>query len=252
MTFSEAAMIMMSGGKSAVIKPLTVTKNGTYEKLAGTDGYSPVYVTVPDRYDEGHQDGYTQGYSDGYTDGEEAVKAKIQSKTITANGTYSAAADGLDGFNPVIVNVPDRYNEGYIDGYADGTANGEYIFPDGTEYANIVEIVGGDTVTDHTTGYGFKVVVEDSGDRRNLSMCVVDAKGNVVETLTGGMNMPLSSQAYVSHIEIKQETGNWWYAEVTMRYYDKGMWKTWILTTGVTTKLANFGASGHQMGVRNN
>ena len=248
MTFSEAAMIMMSGGKSVVIKPLTVTKNGTYEKLAGTDGYSPVYVTVPDRYEEGYQNGYTQGYSDGYTDGEEAVKAKIQSKTITANGTYSAATDGLDGFDPVIVNVPDRYEEGYID----GQENGEYIFPDGTEYPDIIKIVGGDTVTDHTTGYGFKVVVEDSGDRRNLSMCVVDTKGNVVETLTGGLNTPLYWQAYVSHIEIKQETGNWWYAEVTMRYYDDDMWNTWILTTGATTKLANFGASGHQMGVRNN
>ena len=252
MTFSEAAMIMMSGGKSAVIKPLTVTKNGTYEKLAGTDGYSPVYVTVPDRYDEGHQDGYTQGYSDGYTDGEgageEAVKVKIQSKTITANGTYSAATDGLNGFDPVIVNVPDRYEEGYID----GQKNGEYIFPDGTEYPDIIEIVGGDTVTDHTTGYGFKVVVEDSGDRRHLSMCVVDVKGNVVETLTGGMDTPLYWQAYVSHIEIKQETGNWWYAEVTMRYYDDDMWNTWILTTSTTTKLANFGVSGHQMGVRNN
>lgn len=248
MTFSEAAMIMMSGDKSAVIKPLTVTKNGTYEKLAGTDGYSPVYVTVPDRYDEGHQDGYTQGYSDGYTDGEEAVKAKIQSKTITANGTYSAATDGLDGFDPVIVNVPDRYEEGYID----GQKNGEYIFPDGTEYPDIIKIVGGDTVTDHTTGYGFKVVVEDIGDRRHLSMCVVDAKGNVVETLTGGMDTPLYWQAYVSHIEIKQKTGNWWYAEVTMRYYDDDMWNTEILTTGTTTKLANFGASGHQMGVRNN
>lgn len=248
MTFSEAAMIMMSGGKSAVIKPLTVTKNGTYEKLAGTDGYSPVNVTVPDRYDEGYQDGYTQGYSDGYTDGEEAVKAKIQSKTITANGTYSAATDGLDGFDPVIVNVPDRYEEGYID----GQENGEYIFPDGTEYPDIIEIVGGDTVTDHTTGYGFKVVVEDSGDRRNLSMCVVDTKGNVVEKLTGGRNVPLSWQAYASHIEIKQKTGNWWYAEVTIKYYYNDTWKTMTVTTGTTTKLANFGASGHQMGVRNN
>lgn len=252
MTFSEAAMIMMLGSKSAVIMPLTVTKNGIYGTPAGTDGYSPVNVTVPDRYDEGHQDGYTQGYSDGYTDGEEAVKAKIQSKTITANGTYSAATDGLDGFDPVIVDVPDRYDEGYADGYADGTANGEYIFPDDTEYANIVEIVGGDTVTDHTTGYGFKVVVEDSGDRRKFSMCVVDTKGNVVEKLTGGQDVPLSWQAYVTHIEIKQGTGAWGYAEVTIRYYNNDTWKTMTVETGVTRTLAKFGASGHQMGVRNN
>lgn len=64
MTFSEAAMIMMSGGKSAVIEPLMVTVNGKYEVPEGTDGYNPVNVSVPDRYDEGYQDGYADGYSD--------------------------------------------------------------------------------------------------------------------------------------------------------------------------------------------
>ena len=236
MTFSEAAMIMMSGGSPAVIQPIIITENGKYEAPEGTDGYNPINVSVPDRYDEG------------YADGEAAVKAKIQSKTITANGTYSAATDGLDGFDPVIVNVPDRYEEGYID----GQENGEYIFPDGTEYPNIIEIVGGDTVTDHTTGYGFKVFVEDTDDRRKFSMCVVDAKGNVVQTLTGGQNMPLSWQAYVTHIEIKQGTGAWGYAEVTIKYYSNDTWKTMTVKTGTTKKLANFGASGHQMGVRNN
>lgn len=250
MTAEEAAWIMMSGGKKPVLQSIAITQYGDYEIKApeGVDGYNPIHVNLKDRYDEGHQEGYDEGYADG----EAAVKAKIQSKTITANGTYSAATDGLDGFDPVIVNVPDRYDEGYADGYADGTANGEYIFPDGTEYANIVEIVGGDTVTDHTTGYGFKVVVEDSGDRRKFSMCVVDTKGNVVEELTGGQNMPLSDQPYVARIEIKQEIGNWWYAEVTIKYYDNDMWNTRTVKTGTTTKLANFGASGHQMGVRNN
>lgn len=243
---TEALCSGTSNSKKPVLQSIAITQYGDYEIKApeGVDGYNPIHVNLKDRYDEGHQEGYDEGYADG----EAAVKAKIQSKTITANGTYSAATDGLDGFDPVIVNVPDRYEEGYID----GQENGEYIFPDGTEYPDIIEIVGGDVVTDHTTGYGFKVVVKDSGDRRNMSMCVVDAKGNVVETLTGGQNMPLSWQAYVTHIEIKQEIGNWWYAEVTMRYYDNDMWKTSTLTTGTTTKLANFGASGHQMGVRNN
>ena len=139
MTFSEAAMIMMSSG-GANIQSLTVTQNGRYDAPAGVDGFAPVDVNVPDRYDEG------------YTDGEAAVKAKIQSKTITKNGTYYAAADGLygfnpvnvnvkakiqsktitkngtyyaaddglDGFDPVNVNVPDNYDEGYDKGYEYG------------------------------------------------------------------------------------------------------------------------------------
>ena len=64
MTFAEAARIMMSGGKSAVIEPLMATVNGKYEAPEGTDGYNPVNVSVPDRYDEGYQDGYADGYSD--------------------------------------------------------------------------------------------------------------------------------------------------------------------------------------------
>ena len=122
MTFAEAAMIMMSGG--ANIQPLTVTQNGRYDAPAGADGYNPIDVNVPDRYDEGYKDGYDAGYKDGYdegyTDGEAAVKAKIQSKTITKNGTYYAADDGLDGFGPVNVNVPDNYDDGYDKGYEDG------------------------------------------------------------------------------------------------------------------------------------
>ena len=244
--FAGYLLGLEEGGKNPVLQSIAITQYGDYEIKApeGVDGYNPIHVNLKDRYDEGHQEGYDEGYADG----EAAVKAKIQSKTITANGTYSAATDGLDGFDPVIVNVPDRYEEGYID----GQENGEYIFPDGTEYPDIIEIVGGDTVTDHTTGYGFKVVVDDTDDRRKFSMCVVDTKGNVVEKLTGGQNMPLSDQPYVARIEIKQETGNWWYAEVTIRYYDNDMWKTMTVETGTTTKLANFGASGHQMGVRNN
>ena len=119
MTFAEAAMIMMSGG-GANIQPLTVTQNGRYNAPAGVDGYNPVDANVPDRYDEGHKDGYDEGY----VDGEAAVKAKIQSKTITKNGTYYASDDGLDGFDPVNVNVPDNYDEGYKDGYDDGYLDG--------------------------------------------------------------------------------------------------------------------------------
>lgn len=125
MTFAEAAMIMMSGG-GANIQSLTVTQNGLHNAPAGVDGYNPVDVNVPDRYDEGYKDGYDEGskdgYDEGYVDGEAAVKAKIQSKTITKNGTYYAADDGLDGFDPVNVNVPDNYDDGYLDGFESAMA----------------------------------------------------------------------------------------------------------------------------------
>ena len=109
MSFIAGYLLGLEDGGGANIQPLSVTENKEYNAANyGCDGFNPVDVNVPDRYDEGYKDGSKDGYDEGYADGEAAVKAKIQSKTITANGTYTAAADGLDGFDPVIVNVPDR------------------------------------------------------------------------------------------------------------------------------------------------
>lgn len=140
MTFSEAAMIMMSGGNSN-IQPLSITANGSYEASKDVAGYNPVIVNVPtDAVTEGISittngtytpskgvDGYNpvivnvdDKYDEGYADGEAAVKAKIQSKIITVNGVYYASKDDLDGFDPINVQVPDKYQDGYDKGYSDG------------------------------------------------------------------------------------------------------------------------------------
>ena len=81
MTFAEAAMIMMSGGR-ANIQSLTVTQNGQYNAPEGVSGFNPVIVNVP------------------------VSKPVIRSLTVTRNGRYDAADYGCDGFNPVIVNNP--------------------------------------------------------------------------------------------------------------------------------------------------
>lgn len=108
-------------GGGIIISALSVTENGPYNADDyGCDGFDPVDVNVPDRYDEGYKDGLKDGYDDGYADGEAAVKAKIQPLSVTENGTYIAADYGLDGFDPVNVNVPDNYDDGYDKGYEDG------------------------------------------------------------------------------------------------------------------------------------
>ena len=73
-SFEEGICIGMLFGvggntKKPIIKPLSVTKNGKYTAPSGVDGYSPVDVEVPDRYDEGFNDGYDDGYTDGFDDG---------------------------------------------------------------------------------------------------------------------------------------------------------------------------------------
>ena len=87
MTFVEAARIMMSDGRVPVIKPLTVTENGLYTAPNGVDGYSPVSVGVPDRYDEGYQKGYDDGYNDGYKDGFQYASDIINGNTTPQEET---------------------------------------------------------------------------------------------------------------------------------------------------------------------
>lgn len=111
-----------SGDKSAVIRSLTVTENGTYTVPEGVDGYSPVNVSVPDRYQEGYDkgktDGEKDGYDSGYADGVNSVV--IKPLTVTENKTYNASDYECSGFNPVNGNVPDKYQDGYDAGYSDG------------------------------------------------------------------------------------------------------------------------------------
>lgn len=66
---------------NAIIEPLAVTKNGTYEPEDGISGFSPVTVNVP------------------------TPKPVLEPLTVNANGTYTPSA-GTDGYSSVIVNVP--------------------------------------------------------------------------------------------------------------------------------------------------
>lgn len=186
MTFAEAAMIMMSGG-SANIQPLTATKNGKYEAPEGVDGFNPVNVNVPDRYDEGYKDGYDDGYKDGYgegyTDGEAAVKAKIQSKTITKNGTYYAADDGLDGFDPVNVNV---------------NVSGGFKLPEGVAADDFLETVFGEAdVADETLGVWLEWTYNDDGTK-TLS---------VTNGMARQVMLTMSCSNYLVLLEIDRSTG---------------------------------------------
>ena len=173
-----AAMVMMSGG-SGVIQPLSVTQNGKYDAPAGVDGFNPVDVNVPDRYDEGYKDGYDEGY----VDGEAAVKAKIQSKTITKNGTYYASDDGLDGFDPVNVNV---------------NVSGGFKLPEGVAADDFLEAVFGEAdVTDETLGVWLEWTYRDDG-YKTLSV----TNGMARQTM---LTMPCSDHLVL--LEIDRSTG---------------------------------------------
>ena len=131
------------------LESINITENGTYSR---EDGYNEIVVDVPDlngSYDEGYEQGHTEGYNEGKTDGINEQKGKLSQITISENGTYAKE----DGYNKVIVNVPDLngdYNEGYAQGKIDGideqksklesisiTENGTYSKEDGYNHIEV-------------------------------------------------------------------------------------------------------------------
>lgn len=98
------------------------------------DGMTYVKVDATAVYENGKNEGVGIGYSSGYgqgmmigvATGEQNQKAKLESITITENGTYTRE----DGYNVVQVEVPDlngSYDEGYEQGYGDGYTQGETV-----------------------------------------------------------------------------------------------------------------------------
>lgn len=117
------------------LETIVINDNGTYER---EDGYNKVIVEYQDLngsyddgyadgktdgYNEGKEDGYNEGYDVGYTDGGDNQKSKLESITITENGTYTKE----DGYSNIEVNVPDvngSYDDGYKEGYKEGETDG--------------------------------------------------------------------------------------------------------------------------------
>ena len=128
-------------------KSVEFTANGTYTIDYDATQYSglgkvEVEVNVPDLngsyrdgYNDGKRDGIVEGYGegieDGYIRGEEAgikeQKAKLESITITENGTYTKE----DGYNSVEVELPIQANK-----TLEIRTNGTYVIePDGDNIA---------------------------------------------------------------------------------------------------------------------
>lgn len=127
----EEAYEQGKADQKALMTTATFTRNGTYTR---EDGYSTVVVDVADEngnyqdgYDTGIEEGKITGYNSGYTAGETAQKSKLTGITITENGTYLKD----DGYNEVIVNVPQT-----------GGTTGSLVLVDGTKlsYSTFTEV----------------------------------------------------------------------------------------------------------------
>lgn len=241
-----------SGGRFDIV-PLekTITENGQYDYYPdnNADAFMPVNLTinVPQKYTdeqvaeienvarqdgyntgyssgfiqgetEGYSDGFSEGLDEGYSDGVIAQKEKLESITLTDNGTYTKE----DGWDEVTVEVegviPDEelqqmlqeaMDEGYQDGYSEGVddgreeqkqelesvtfrENGTYTREDGwNEVAVDVEIPTFETqIKDVTiTSNGNVNIVPDSGfdglSKVNISVEVSSSGGGKPKIYNG-------------------------------------------------------------------
>lgn len=128
--------------------------NGSYDEGytdGKTDGREEGYADgkqdgIEEGYAQGKTEGYNEGKTDGYTEGKtdgiSEQKSKLESISISENGTYTRE----DGYNNIVVEVPDlngSYDEGYDEGYAEGveegTANAGAIIAETAQVLNITE-----------------------------------------------------------------------------------------------------------------
>ena len=102
-------------------KRVVFTENGTY-----TIDYDPTIYTGLGNVEVNVNIDVNSYYNQGKTDGVNEQKSKLESISITENGTYNKE----DGYNHIEVNVPDLngdYNEGYNQGQADVAANARVL-----------------------------------------------------------------------------------------------------------------------------
>lgn len=88
--------------KCPELDEITITENGVYDGL-----YNTVIVDVKG-YDEGFQQGFDSGVAE--------QKSKLGQITITKNGTYKKE----DGYNSIVVDVPNIDDGSYDEGFAAG------------------------------------------------------------------------------------------------------------------------------------
>lgn len=109
MTFTEAAMIMMSGNGGNIQPSIDITENGEFYPDEGFDGIYKINVNVP------------------------SVTANIIPLSVIDPGVYRAADYGCDGFDPVYV------SDIYKRLYEESIGNGDDLFDDsGEEIPNAI------------------------------------------------------------------------------------------------------------------
>ena len=192
---------------------------------------------------------YNNGYNQGKTDGINEQKGKLESISITENGTYSKE----DGYNHIEVNVPDlngSYDEGYEQGQADVAANarvlnvtenGNYlskfsdpfiptdvtgVYADGTDFYSYAELDGISYDSGFIVSEDMKVEIWWKGDVSKTDKNLFGSQVNNNYTIFK-IRIPDTAYRFDGEIAMRQvtylnaESNRWYHFKIS---YADGFW----------------------------
>lgn len=122
---------------------LVTTQNGEFVITSSADGLSRVDVSVNIDTQAYYDQGYGVGYYDGEADGIAEQKAKLDSSTLTINGTYTRE----DGWNEITVDVDTVNNQNKT---VDSSTNSQTLSPD-QGYTGLGQVVVNPYTLDSST-----------------------------------------------------------------------------------------------------
>ena len=122
---------------------LVATQNGEFVITSSADGLSRVDVSVNIDTQSYYDQGYGVGYSTGEADGIAEQKAKLDSSTFTANGTYTRE----DGWNEITVDIDTVNNQNKT---VDSSTKSQIVSPD-QGYTGLGQVVVNPYTLDSST-----------------------------------------------------------------------------------------------------
>lgn len=119
----------------------------------------------------------------------ERIEPNIEPLTVAENGEYNAP-DGVHGFNPVNVNVPLKYDEGYADGYKASQNSIKLQEKTATENGDVVADEGFTALKKVTVTVPIKAEQEKTLEiTKNGTFEVAADEGKVMSKVTANVNV---------------------------------------------------------------
>ena len=150
------------------------------------------------------------------------IDAKLVDKSISDNGTYSASAEGADGFKKVVVDVPNTYflsDEGkVVSGGSLVTQTSSAITENGVVDTTLIDSVDVNVVSENDSKYGyvsgsdfsllFAEVVTIPDGYTAINGSTFDSKSTLKEVIIPSSMSTINSNAFVGSVNLEKITIN--------------------------------------------